>query len=147
MFNKVLLATDGSVSSAKAALLVKRMMDSGIAPNITVLFVGAYNKEVNSYYALAGTTRKTEIRNQLRELGNKILDKAKEILGSGPNVEYVVSFGNQAEEIVKIAKKGYDLIVIGSRGLNPVAEILLGSVSSQVIQLAPCPVLVVKPED
>lgn len=36
-----------------------------------------------------------------------------------------------------------DLLVVGSRGYGPVLRVLLGSVSTQLIHIAPCPVLVI----
>jgi nucleotide-binding universal stress UspA family protein len=43
---------------------------------------------------------------------------------------------------------GADLLVAGSRGYGPVLRALLGSVSTQLVHNAPCPVLVVpRPED
>lgn len=52
--------------------------------------------------------------------------------------------GHPAGEIVRVAEEGgYDLIVAGSRGRNPVGELLLGSVSQAVVRQASCPVLVV----
>jgi nucleotide-binding universal stress UspA family protein len=38
---------------------------------------------------------------------------------------------------------GADLLVAGSRGYGPVMRVLLGSVSTQLVHTAPCPVLVV----
>lgn len=38
----------------------------------------------------------------------------------------------------------FDLLVIGSRGLNTLQEMVLGSVSHKVVKRADCPVLVVK---
>jgi nucleotide-binding universal stress UspA family protein len=53
--------------------------------------------------------------------------------------------GDPALTICKAAKEsGYDLIVMGSRGLGRFKEAVLGSVSHTVIQHSPCPVLIVK---
>lgn len=54
--------------------------------------------------------------------------------------------GDPSEEIIRLANiYQADLIVIGSRGLTGVKQILQGSVSNQVVEDAPCSVLVVKP--
>lgn len=53
--------------------------------------------------------------------------------------------GLPATEIVKEAKKGgFDLIVVGARGLGFVEELFLGSVSDIVVDKSPIPVLIVK---
>lgn len=53
--------------------------------------------------------------------------------------------GDPAEEIIRLANiYKADLIVIGSRGLTGMTRIVKGSVSSQVVEEAPCSVLVVK---
>ena len=36
-----------------------------------------------------------------------------------------------------------DLLVVGSRGYGPLRRVLLGSVSSELMHSAPCPVMVV----
>jgi nucleotide-binding universal stress UspA family protein len=52
--------------------------------------------------------------------------------------------GQPAGEIVRVAEEGgFDLIVAGSRGRNAVGELLLGSVSGNLVRHAPCSVLVV----
>jgi nucleotide-binding universal stress UspA family protein len=54
--------------------------------------------------------------------------------------------GDPAEEIIRLANiYKADLIVIGTRGLTGMKRIVQGSVSSQVVEEAPCSVLVVKP--
>jgi nucleotide-binding universal stress UspA family protein len=55
----------------------------------------------------------------------------------------------EGEELLRLAKeqaKEHDiqLVVMGSRGLGPIKEMMLGSVSHKVAQLAPCPVMIVK---
>lgn len=53
--------------------------------------------------------------------------------------------GDTAEEIIRLANIYHaDLIVIGSRGLTGMNRIVQGSVSGEVVEEAPCSVLVVK---
>lgn len=63
------------------------------------------------------------------------------------NVNYktTVLRGNPGPEIVKYAnEQSVDLVVIGSRGLNSLQEMVLGSVSHKVMKRVNCPALVVK---
>ena len=54
--------------------------------------------------------------------------------------------GSAETEILRLANiYQVDLIILGSRGLTGVDRILAGSVSSQVVEDAPCTVMVVKP--
>lgn len=62
-------------------------------------------------------------------------------------IELEIVTGDPAEEIVRLANIHHvDLIVIGSRGLTGLKRILERSVSSQVLEDAPCSVLLVKPK-
>ena len=61
-----------------------------------------------------------------------------------------VEVGDPAETVLDIAEEEEsDLIVMGSRGFGTFRRLLMGSVSSQVLAQAHCPVLVVKgmPDD
>ena len=60
-----------------------------------------------------------------------------------------VAFGNPGQEILAAAERlGSNLIVVGSRGAGAVRRMLLGSVVSQVVRDAACPVfVVVEPDD
>lgn len=67
----------------------------------------------------------------------------------GDGIDYTVAYeiltGDPAEEIVRLAGiHKSDLVIIGSRGLKGLNRILQGSVSSQVVEDAPCSVLVVR---
>ncbi|GAX36505.1 universal stress protein [Nodularia sp. NIES-3585] len=68
----------------------------------------------------------------------------KEKLSFDSELELVT--GDPAVEIIRIANiYKADLILVGSRGLVGMKRIVLGSVSTQVVEEANCSVLVVKP--
>lgn len=51
--------------------------------------------------------------------------------------------GPPAATLAKACEDDVDLLVVGSRRYGPVMRVLLGSVSTQLVRMAPCPVLVV----
>ncbi|MGI0092441.1 MAG: universal stress protein [Nitrososphaerales archaeon] len=86
---------------------------------------------------------KTETKEKSDDL---LTDRLKIILGRGlessAQTSQAADVGN---EILKFAKSGdYDLMVVGSRGLGGLKNLLLGSVSSKVAKEAKRSVLVVK---
>jgi nucleotide-binding universal stress UspA family protein len=53
--------------------------------------------------------------------------------------------GDPALEIVAEAKDaGFDVVVVGHRGLGRVEELFLGNISEKVAHSAPCPVIIVR---
>jgi len=83
------------------------------------------------------------------EIGNAVLDKTSRILARLENpISTVMKRGDAATEIISYAAiNAIDLIVAGSRGLNPVQGWLLGSVSRKLIHYTNCSVLVVKADE
>jgi len=77
-----------------------------------------------------------------KELINDAMRKAKALLTGGGfkenNVEMKIEKkkGGVARDIINEAHSGYDLIVIGRRGLSGIMEFILGSVSQKVLQSA-----------
>jgi nucleotide-binding universal stress UspA family protein len=75
----------------------------------------------------------------MKEDGQRLLDRIESLVpaSSGP-VTKRLEVGSPAEVIVREAEQGkVDLILMGSRGMGPVKEQLLGSVSHRVLTLAP----------
>jgi nucleotide-binding universal stress UspA family protein len=80
----------------------------------------------------------------LRPHAHEDVARAHEYLRDhGVESEMKIDHGDPVAQIVEELKTGgYDLAVVGSRGRGPVGRLLLGSVSSEVVANAPCPVLV-----
>lgn len=60
------------------------------------------------------------------------------------DVEPMIAYGSAASVLTELAQ-GADLLVVGSRGRGGFKGLLLGSVSQQCAQHAPCPVVIVPP--
>jgi len=77
----------------------------------------------------------------------EVFDEPRELLArAGVKAELLLRTGDPADEIIQAAKEGgFDLIVVGHRGLSTVKAFLMGSVSNRVVAHAPCSVLVVRP--
>ena len=63
------------------------------------------------------------------------------------NVDYnvVIERGIPEETVIKYANsRDYDIITLGSRGLNSLQEIMMGSLSRKVVKKSEIPVLIVK---
>jgi len=81
-----------------------------------------------------------------RIAGQSILDEANKVLiAQGITTKTALLQGDAATEIIQYASdKQIDLIVAGSRGLNPMQSWLIGSVSRKLVHYAGCSVLLVK---
>ena len=83
----------------------------------------------------------------LADGARQLLDTAVAGLPHGPHdpeVRKVLVMDSAAHALLDAAD-GADLVVVGSHGRGAVSELLLGSVSHQVVNRAPCPVVVVRP--
>jgi nucleotide-binding universal stress UspA family protein len=85
------------------------------------------------------------IQQAMQEDSERLLERVASLLPmkTGP-LSKQIERGTPAEAILAAAEKEKaGLIVLGSRGLGPVKELLLGSVSHRVVSHAACPTLVV----
>jgi len=138
MFKKILVATDGSDNAMRAARK-GRDIASCMESEVTLVYA-AY---VPAMYA---DDLRTEIREGLRDDGRRILATTARLFeGSGIEPLSELLFDEKAEDgILRLAQeRGYDLVIVGSRGLDATGRKALGSTSMRVIEQATCPVLVV----
>ena len=59
-------------------------------------------------------------------------------------VETRLSVEAPADALAQEAETGYDLVVVGHRGLGPLKELFMGSTAKAIIDRVPCSVLVVR---
>ena len=127
MKEKILIAIDSSDSSSKV-----------LAYGINL--AGKLDAEVKVVHVIEPYSKRSTILNQLNPAMVKQTNELYELAG---------------QELMEAAKKQtaaakvpvhYEtcMILIGSRGMNAVAEFILGSVSSKVAMYAEIPVLIVK---
>lgn len=129
-FSKILVAVDGS-KHAQRALNYAVQLGEKYKSKITLLNV-------------AQTTFPKIKKETAKSMGERVVSEAASQV-KGVSADKKVELGHPAKAIIDFAEKGnYDLIVLGSRGLNPVKKFVLGSVSDKVARHAQCSVLVVR---
>ena len=152
--NKLLVALDGSEGAEKALSFAGGLADSTDA-SLTLLIVhdiGSYIAADLAGYGWVSTSAHQappdeDFRKRMeQEVATPIFERACKSLGkSMEEVTTLAVWGHPSDEICKVAEKqGIDMIVMGSRGRSVFTELLLGSVSSQVLHHSPCPVTVVR---
>lgn len=139
MFRKILVGYDGSAHAQQA---LKAALDLG--------------KKYGAAVAAVSVAHIPDFADTRDEINGALQDAEKfyaqplaqaRALAERENValETRIVPGHPADALVHLAEKeGYDLIVVGARGLSGVKRYLLGSVSEKTVRYAHCPVLVVK---
>jgi nucleotide-binding universal stress UspA family protein len=144
---KFLLATDGSGGSLHAAWVLGSLMADLPSARVTVLYVAHVPRSFDLRDDLGNKmTPEVPLDVMIRRSAEPIIRRTLDALGlAEERVDVEVQVGEPAEEIVDLARLDhYDLIVVGSRGFNPIKELLIGSVSNRVLHMASCPVLVAR---
>lgn len=133
MFRRILAAVDGSPQSHHLVPVLVDLVKSLVEPpEVTLLQIA--NAPDRDAQVLA---------RQLAEIADN-LDELARPLKPVTRVQTQITPGDPGRVICEVALDGYDLVVVGSRGLTDVNSLLLGSVSSYVSQHAPCPVMIVR---
>ena len=134
---KLLLAVDGSDNSYEAVRALKYLSRAEELHLLHVLDVPtpAYPMMMPE---VSQELYETVERN-MREDGTRLLDRIVSLLplGIGPVTKHLV-IGSPADRIVTLAEQDkVDLILLGTRGLGPIKERLVGSVAHRVLTYAP----------
>lgn len=137
----VLIGVDGSEDSRTALRWAAVVADALRLP-LRVLWAWQYPTD-----ALLAVGR-VELPSPARSdelIETQLTDLVHEVLGDkAPEAVLEVGRGPAAAALLGAAEHGPAMIVVGSRGLGGFKGLLLGSVSRQVVEHAPCPVTIVR---
>lgn len=138
-----MLAVDDSASSLRAARHVATLGKQLDAMTVRLVTMQpALPKRVG----LGGRIIPAPRRAQQKEAGMRVLARSAAVLDkAGVHYHPQVFEGDPARTIIQQARRAHcDLIVMGTRGRGAVSRVLLGSVASKIVNLAPVPVTLVK---
>ena len=151
---KILIAVDDTKGSKKTFSISERLCKSLNPESIILVYVERYegrslmdemlgDAEMST---LKEMLEGTEYKEALDNKANEILDFYKNELESHglKGVKTIIKGGHPVDEILKAAEEeGADMIVIGSTGHRP-SDVLIGSVSREIVYKSDIPVLVAK---
>ncbi len=140
---KVLLATDGSDRARATADLLYRLLPP--QAEVVLLSVSG-DSELPTDEVAPGAL--SQLRDALQGETERLLAAEVERLEeAGHEVQVMIRHGDAGDQVTRAAEEvKADLLAVGSRGLSPFKEFLLGSVSQRVIRHSPCSVLLGRPD-
>lgn len=136
---QISVAIDGSENALRAvehaAMLVRHLPGA----QLELIHVVDHNKAKDDYLLSQNPEGLALKREQ------KIHPASELAKSEGIDAKVTVLKGNPSAEIIKhVNQQAIDQIVLGSRGLNTLQEMILGSVSHKVMKHAHCPVTIIK---
>ena len=152
LLRRITLATDGSAASNKAVEFVL----TKLTPDHAALGSARERIQLNVVHVMARRPlapiqfrfQAPWIRSEkkVKDAATNLVDRiVQQLTKAGFMAQPILKIGDPAEEIMKVASQRHaELIVMGAKGLSAVDRILLGSVSTRIVQYAHCPVLVIR---
>lgn len=139
---RILVAFDGSTAAHTAvATLAALPLDDRVEVTITTVMtlISTYRQDIVQRFGAVWQEKKRTARADLAQA-------AQELRRATPHVTTELhESDNAAEALLQVAQEHEaDLIVIGHKGRSGIARFLLGSVADEVVQYAPCSVLLVR---
>jgi nucleotide-binding universal stress UspA family protein len=139
MFQKILVAIDGSPASEKA-LAAAVDLAAHYQAELTALGVAVLPEVVGLVDEVDEMRQSAE--GHFRRIGAAAVEYAR---SRGVALRPVVVRGHAADAIVRYAEgEGMSLVVIGQHGHSRIARFFLGSTCDRVSEHAPCTVMIVK---
>lgn len=137
MYQHILLAVDGSENALRAAKEAVKIASNDSL--IEMVYVADFEK------AKTDVLHATSSESLLLERKRKVAPIEEVLRAADKQFKLTILHGTPGPEIVKYANENkVDIVVIGSRGLNGLQEMVLGSVSHKVMKRVQCPALIVK---
>ncbi len=137
MFERILVAVDGSSQSSKT-ILAGIDLAQRYGATVTVLHVREFEKYEGSDVDLGPPQ-------DAQSLVNEVVGRFSEAGIQATGEIRRVTPGLTSDEIVRVAEQAdANLIVMGTRGMSEFRSIVLGGVANKVVHHAHCPVLLVR---
>ena len=144
MFDKIMVATDGSEASRHAA-------DLGIslAKHSAGKIIAVHVLDMQRIISLPGYTtlhglKESLLDAMLREGEEAVAYIEQKSKDEGISCDKVILKGNPSDELLRYSKElGTDILVIGSIGRTGISKFFLGSVAEKVVRHSEIPVMMV----
>jgi len=149
VFERILIATDGSKNSEKAAKVGIELakLSGGKVVIVYVADIGKYMPSAGVISPFGGVSSETidYIVARIRDAGEKATLQIDELARSScVTSERMIVVGNPPNEILRIAEDNkLDVIVLGNIGKTGLEKFLMGSVAEKVVRNSKLPVLIV----
>ncbi|RLT38936.1 MAG: universal stress protein [Chloroflexi bacterium] len=143
---RILLAVDGSVSSDHATQLINSLsLPEGSVIRVVAVQASTIDAMGMTWLGAGdeGVVPDLDQTINATHFRDAVANAERALAGPGRTVDGFILKGRSGSQIVDEAKAfNADLVVVGSRGHGTIATMVLGSTASEVVDHAPCPVLV-----
>jgi len=142
-FTRIVAATDFSEPAERACSLAGRLARAHRAELVLLhVFV-----ELPLYPETPAAAVAQVYDEQRRWVQDELDARAKSAASADVHVRTRLETGPAPETIAAVAREeGADLVVVGTHGRTGLDRFMLGSVAERVMRIAPCPVLVARPQ-
>ena len=148
MIRSILVPIDGQAPSMHALDVAIEFAETMSATLTVMTVINDLSPWVGAPPSAEGSSAMRDSRTRYELEREELVEHALSLVPESVAVRKVLTYGHPSTKILEqLADGGYDLMVIGSRGLHGMGAALIGSVSRHVLERTKVPVLVVRAED